>query len=70
LLATLNASAAAFQRGNFNAGEHQLGAFEKKVIELMGQSDPDLAESLVATAELIMAIVSADDSTNCNQQLH
>jgi len=67
LLASLNAAAASFQRGNFTAGEHQLEAFENKTLGQVGHSNPDLADSLITTAELITAAIQSHDSGNCDQ---
>ena len=54
LLATLNAAAAAFERGNLSSGLNQLEAFQNKIRAQVARSDPDLAKALIRAAQHII----------------
>jgi hypothetical protein len=54
LLASLDAAADSFDRGNTRAGINQLKAFEEKVRAQLGRSNPVLAGQLIAAAETII----------------
>jgi hypothetical protein len=54
LIASLKAACASFDRGNFNAGMHQLEAFQHKVNVQVGRSDPAAAAAFNACAQRIL----------------
>ena len=54
LLASLNATAAAYDKGNLTSGTSQLLAFESKVRAQIAPNDPDLASRLIEEAEKIL----------------
>jgi hypothetical protein len=54
LLASLNASAASFDRGSLGAGINQLQAFENKVLAQIAPLDEQAAEELLAAAQTII----------------
>lgn len=59
LLASLRAAAAAFDRGNLNAGINQLQAFQHKVQAQIAPLDPALAAALIEAAqEIIDALIA------------
>jgi poly(3-hydroxybutyrate) depolymerase len=54
LLASLDASAASFERGSFTAGINQLQAFENKVLAQIAPLDEQAAEELLGAAQTIV----------------
>ncbi len=62
LLATLNAAAASFERGNLIAGLNQLHAFQNKVRAQVERLDPVLADQLIASAQVIMDALMSEPS--------
>jgi hypothetical protein len=66
LMASLNAAVASLRRGNFNAGENQLQAFEHRTLELVGRTNPSAAEAIISSAEQIVNAIGSDDGGNCD----
>jgi hypothetical protein len=64
LLASLRAAAAAFDRGNANAGINQLQAFQNKVQAQIAPLDPTLAATLIEGALEIIDVLSAPASSS------
>jgi len=57
--ASLKATMASFDRGQFDAGVNQLQAFQNKASAQIAPSDPALAAALIATAQKIIDAVSS-----------
>jgi hypothetical protein len=57
LAASLKAAARSFDRGNARAAVNQLGAFQNKVRAQVAPSEPELAEDLIRSAQIIIDAV-------------
>jgi hypothetical protein len=55
--ASLKAAARSFDRGNARAAVNQLGAFQNKVRAQIAPAEPDLAEDLIRSAQIIIDAV-------------
>ncbi len=67
LMASLEAAASSFERGQCNAAVNQLGAFQNKLRAQVERDNPVLAEQLSQAAQEIIAVVD-DGQTRPNRQ--